>query len=464
MMYQHLYAEPDLGPLPAAERQVLLRALAKDPLERFPSCTAMVLALMQAQPDTLPKEVPALVPASASPTAKPAGGPSGTDVALEAANTLVPREGLIHTAVDLRPRRLLTRMAARTQAPGRRRLAAADPGGRPGLCRQRLVLWASGDVTAAGRRPEGSAGRRWRKDPPAPQPIADTRSDRVAQRFNPHHSRLPATRFPRQRSAKRFDPRPQVDPPAPQPIVRNQASVSPEPKPIPPAPPPPPGSRAHPSDQGGHPRRGPGRHPGSPGPAGKLPRAGSPGDRRLARRGRSPATSSWPTGKKRAAWSCGRRRTRRKERRRPRSGRAGDDSPRTDHPGDGARDAAPAHERSPAGGHRARAGALLHGTFRETEDLGPDRVGRGRSPRGHQGGRHSAHPDSAWARQWLPRPYRDPGCGAGCTHARRQGDRRWRARRQRAAPDRGAVPAPRRSSLPRTMWRSGWRRGIRWPT
>jgi serine/threonine protein kinase len=45
---QHLYATPDLGPLPDAEREPLLRALAKDPQQRFPSCRALVQALWKA--------------------------------------------------------------------------------------------------------------------------------------------------------------------------------------------------------------------------------------------------------------------------------------------------------------------------------------------------------------------------------------------------------------------------------
>lgn len=45
---QHLTADPDLDPLPAAEQRVLRRALAKNPNDRFPSCGAFMDALKDA--------------------------------------------------------------------------------------------------------------------------------------------------------------------------------------------------------------------------------------------------------------------------------------------------------------------------------------------------------------------------------------------------------------------------------
>jgi serine/threonine protein kinase len=52
---QHIRAVPQLDPLPEAEQQVLLRALAKDPDQRFPTCTAFVQAL---KATTAPPPVP----------------------------------------------------------------------------------------------------------------------------------------------------------------------------------------------------------------------------------------------------------------------------------------------------------------------------------------------------------------------------------------------------------------------
>jgi serine/threonine protein kinase len=45
LLLQHLQAEPDLSCLPATDRPVVGRALAKDPQQRFPSCTDFVRAL-----------------------------------------------------------------------------------------------------------------------------------------------------------------------------------------------------------------------------------------------------------------------------------------------------------------------------------------------------------------------------------------------------------------------------------
>jgi Protein kinase domain len=49
VMMDHLNGKPDLGTLPAGEQQVILKAMAKDPNERFPNCLAFVQALKDAQ-------------------------------------------------------------------------------------------------------------------------------------------------------------------------------------------------------------------------------------------------------------------------------------------------------------------------------------------------------------------------------------------------------------------------------
>jgi serine/threonine protein kinase len=45
---QHDQSTPDLAPLPATDRPIAARALAKDPRQRFPSCSAFIEALSQA--------------------------------------------------------------------------------------------------------------------------------------------------------------------------------------------------------------------------------------------------------------------------------------------------------------------------------------------------------------------------------------------------------------------------------
>ena len=51
---QHTQAEPQLQSLPAADRPVIARALAKKPAERFPSCRAFVEALQHGAQRPLP--------------------------------------------------------------------------------------------------------------------------------------------------------------------------------------------------------------------------------------------------------------------------------------------------------------------------------------------------------------------------------------------------------------------------
>jgi serine/threonine protein kinase len=49
-------AGPDLQPLPARDREAIARALAPDPLERWPSCTDLVRALQGEQPGAAPRD------------------------------------------------------------------------------------------------------------------------------------------------------------------------------------------------------------------------------------------------------------------------------------------------------------------------------------------------------------------------------------------------------------------------
>ena len=45
LLQQHMAGKPDVSSVPAAEQKALLRALAKDPEARYPSCTDFVHAL-----------------------------------------------------------------------------------------------------------------------------------------------------------------------------------------------------------------------------------------------------------------------------------------------------------------------------------------------------------------------------------------------------------------------------------
>jgi serine/threonine protein kinase len=66
LMAQHLRQTPDLNPLPPAEQEVLLKALAKVPDQRYPSCKEFALALDQT---VLPREI-ALPPLSTATPSK----------------------------------------------------------------------------------------------------------------------------------------------------------------------------------------------------------------------------------------------------------------------------------------------------------------------------------------------------------------------------------------------------------
>jgi hypothetical protein len=58
LMQDHLMNRPQLDPLPPAEQKVLHKALAKDPAQRYPTCTALVEALEQALAGALPVHRP----------------------------------------------------------------------------------------------------------------------------------------------------------------------------------------------------------------------------------------------------------------------------------------------------------------------------------------------------------------------------------------------------------------------
>src|SRR5262249_3981868 len=94
LMLRRATAEPDLAPLPPEERPVVTRALARDPEERYPTCTEFVRAL-----------APELMPANSSPfldvllsdgAAARLGarkGQSGTRLGLSRDTQQVPRAG-----------------------------------------------------------------------------------------------------------------------------------------------------------------------------------------------------------------------------------------------------------------------------------------------------------------------------------------------------------------------------------
>lgn len=63
---QHVSEAPDLAALPVRDRAAVARALAKNPEERFPSCTAFIRALLEAEPSPLEKR------SGARPTAETA--------------------------------------------------------------------------------------------------------------------------------------------------------------------------------------------------------------------------------------------------------------------------------------------------------------------------------------------------------------------------------------------------------
>jgi serine/threonine protein kinase len=67
LLLMHTKGEPDLSSLPAADRAIIARALAKDPAQRFPSCTGLVRALEgEGAPAAIPSGAPEAQTAVAS--------------------------------------------------------------------------------------------------------------------------------------------------------------------------------------------------------------------------------------------------------------------------------------------------------------------------------------------------------------------------------------------------------------
>ncbi|MEX0642772.1 MAG: tubulin-like doman-containing protein [Pirellulales bacterium] len=67
---QHTQTEPQLMSVPAEDRPVVARALAKKPTDRFPSCRAFVDALLR-RPEALPTAAPTAVPRSVPVAPRP---------------------------------------------------------------------------------------------------------------------------------------------------------------------------------------------------------------------------------------------------------------------------------------------------------------------------------------------------------------------------------------------------------
>lgn len=113
---EHVRGTPDLSALPAADRLIVAQALAKEPGERFPSCSALVRALCQA-----PAVAVTLPPPGAALPDQPT--PSAAD-AQKPANDATPLEPLV----------ALSRPAIRSGpgpvAPPTPRPVAADGGPR----------------------------------------------------------------------------------------------------------------------------------------------------------------------------------------------------------------------------------------------------------------------------------------------------------------------------------------------
>jgi hypothetical protein len=74
IMLDHLERAPNLDPLPEPEKQVVLKALAKDPAKRFPSCRAFVETLEDALGSQLGRAARSRIPGSLATL--PEGGPS----------------------------------------------------------------------------------------------------------------------------------------------------------------------------------------------------------------------------------------------------------------------------------------------------------------------------------------------------------------------------------------------------
>jgi serine/threonine protein kinase len=121
LMHNHLHEKPRLDPLGKDEQDVLLKALSKNPEERFPDCQSFVNALVRAATLELPPDAAGLAPAHGSPTA--------TESVL---NTILPSKGGLSAG-----RETDTHVNAKTLAP-----VAAPARGRtfPGRAMAALVV------------------------------------------------------------------------------------------------------------------------------------------------------------------------------------------------------------------------------------------------------------------------------------------------------------------------------------
>jgi hypothetical protein len=97
LMMQHVQAAPNLEPLPASDRAVIGRALAKNAEDRYPSCGALVRALRAARSEPAPA-------ATAFPLSPKAVGPEATPVPPTSAVSIEP-EGKEASTVYMGPGR-----------------------------------------------------------------------------------------------------------------------------------------------------------------------------------------------------------------------------------------------------------------------------------------------------------------------------------------------------------------------
>jgi len=72
LLFQHMQQAPDVSPLPPADRPAILRALAKEPGQRFASCGDLIGALRRASPESTAR---ATAGAGSAPVTAPAGRP-----------------------------------------------------------------------------------------------------------------------------------------------------------------------------------------------------------------------------------------------------------------------------------------------------------------------------------------------------------------------------------------------------
>jgi serine/threonine protein kinase len=113
LILKHLNESPDLSPLPIGDREVLARALAKDPRDRFPSCLDMVRALRKADPAPATHEAP---------------GPNGAEASHQLSNEVAPASSLLEIEGEP-PTALMHRPARTTASPSQP--AAAAPEAQP---------------------------------------------------------------------------------------------------------------------------------------------------------------------------------------------------------------------------------------------------------------------------------------------------------------------------------------------